>query len=348
MAAQKIGIIGGGRWARTIAVELDRLLSNEVNISMHSPSNADGLRRWVIDSGIKRIKVDNQWPRFDDCKPFDAVIVANQARFHFPATASALLAGTPALVEKPFALTAVDAKSLVDMSKNSGALLCAGHVFLFSRDIQIFADHVVRCGSVQKIDLTWSDPATEIRHGEQKRYDPSISVIHDVFPHILSLLRVITSDPVEFKGLALERGGARVKLDLQVGISPCVAILERNAPERRRVIQVETTGGSLELDFTTEPAHIRSGDAEKLISSEWRRTSGSLSTMLKTFLEVVALGKCFDERLSPAFGLEAGLIIDQAAEVYCEKQGEWLSKSMHKPIDDELRYALTERSYSLV
>ncbi len=348
MSARKIAIIGGGRWARTIAVALDNLLPSTVIISMHSPSNADGLRNWVKDSGISRVDVANQWPGYDDCGCPEAVIVANAARFHFPATAPAILAGIPTLVEKPFALTALDAKLLVDMSRQLGAPLCAGHVFSFARYIQTFADNIVCCGSVKRINFTWSDTATEVRHGERKHYDSSISVIHDVLPHILSLLRTLTTDSIQFSGVTIARGGAKVKLDLQVGEFPCVAILERNAQRRCRMIQVETTGSSLELDFTAEPGRIRSGEHETVGDPEWDRTPGPLPTMLKTFLAVSRAGKCNDTRLSPLLGLEACLIMDLAAEGYRAELAKWLRIRLTQQMDDELRYALTELGVSAV
>lgn len=346
MSLRKIAIVGGGRWARTIAVVLDKLLPSAAIVSIHSPSNADGVGDWAKKSGISRVRVVNQWPVFDESERPEAVIVANAARFHFSATVPALLAGVPTLVEKPLALTAIDAQLLVDTSKQKSAPLCAGHVFSFARYVETFADNIACCGSVNRIDFIWSDPAIEVRYGEQKFYDPSISVIQDVFPHILSLLRALTTDPVRFCGVAFARGGGKVTLDLQVGESPCTAILERNALRRRRVIQVETTGGSLELDFTTEPGHIRFGGEDKVGDLKWGRAPGPLASMLKAFLAIVVGGSFNDKRLSPILGLEACLIIDLASEAYRAKLSKWLRTRLTHQIDDELHYALTELGIS--
>lgn len=339
---RKIAILGGGRWARTIALALNESLPGETIISMHSPGSAGGLKNWTQKTGVGRVEVSDRWPSRNDGDRPEAVIVANAARSHFPATASALLAGAPTLVEKPFALTAVEAGLLVDMAEKLGVLLCAGHVFRFARYVQTFADDIARCGSIIRINFTWSDPATEIRHGEHKRYDPSISVIHDVFPHILSLLRALTVDPVRFNSTTIERGGAKVRLDLQAGEIPCAAVLERNAPKRCRMIQVETTERSLELDFTVEPGRIRSGGHERVGDPEWDRAPGPLRSMLEGFLAVAAAGKCNDMRLSPLLGLEACRIMDFANHAYRTELAKWMNARLERQIDEDLRYALTE------
>jgi predicted dehydrogenase len=309
---------------------------------MHSPGNAVGLRNWAQKTGAGRVEVADQWPGYTDGDRPEAVIVANAARSHFPATTAALLAGVPTLVEKPFALTAVDAGLLVDMAEKFGVPLCAGHVIRFARYVQAFADDIARSGSIKKINFTWADPATEIRHGEQKRYDPSISIIHDVFPHILSLLRVLTVDPVRFNSVTVERGGAKVRLDLQAGEFPCAVVLERNAPKRCRMIQVETVECSLELDFTVEPGCIRSGGHERVGDPEWGRAPGPLQSMLKGFLAAAAAGKCDDMRLSPLLGLEACRIMDLAGHAYRTDLAKWMSARLERQIDEDLRYALAE------
>lgn len=345
-SARKIAIIGGGRWARTIAGVLNELVPSKTTISMHSPGNAEGLRSWVQKTGVGRIEVFGQWPRYDDDGRPDVVIVANAARSHFHATVSALLAGVPTLVEKPLALTAVDASFLVDLAGRFGVLLCVGHVLSFARYVQTFTDDIASSGSIRKINFIWADPVTEVRYGERKCYDPSITVIHDVFPHILSLLRAIIADPIRFSGSVIERGGAKVQLDLQIGGFPCAVTLERNALRRCRMIQVETTGSSFELDFTVEPGRIRFGDHEKAGDSKWGRASGPLRSMLERFLAAAAVGKCDDARLSPLLGLEACQIIDRAVETYRTELSKWLSIRLKQQTDDDLSYALTELALS--
>lgn len=342
MPAGKIAVIGGGRWARTIVVVLDELLPNKTAISMHSPSNADGLRNWIQNTGINRVEVANQWPKYSDHDRTDAVIVANAARFHFSATVLALLAGIPTLVEKPFTLTASDANLLVNMMKQLNVPLCAGHVLSFARYMQTFSDNITSCGSVKKINFTWSDPATEIRHGEHKRYDPSISAIHDIFPHILSFLRAITTDIISYEGVMFERGGAKIKLDLLAGNVLCAVNLERNAPSRCRLIQVETSDGLQVLDFTTEPGCIRAGDHEKVGDPQWSRAPGPLRSMLESFLAIAATGKCNDTRLSPLLGLEACRFTDLAVADYRTGLVTWLCSRRKQKLDEDLRYALTE------
>jgi len=192
-------IYGGGRWARTIAMVLDGILPKSDIITFCSPNNEQGLNEWIDKSDTNRLKVVKQYPDYTcENRPI-AAIVANAARMHFPATISSLYAGIPTLVEKPFAITSAEAKFLINMTKEINIPLCAGHVFSFSRYIQNFSDMVRKCGSIENINFFWSDPIVETRYGESKIYDPTITIIHDVLPHIISLIRSLTEDRIEYK-----------------------------------------------------------------------------------------------------------------------------------------------------
>ena len=346
MVSEKtVAIIGGGRWAREIAIVLNDLLSPDYIIKMHSPHNATGLRTWAQDIATDRIKIASQWPTYDSYDCPKAVIVANAARFHFTATIEALLAGVPTLVEKPLAVNTVEAKILVDIERKLGVTLCLGHVLLFTRYVQTFVDSIADCGSVKRIEFSWCDPAGEVRNGALKYFDPSISVIHDVFPHILSLLRVITDKPISFKDITLDHGGAKVNLDLFAGEIPCRALLERNAIRRLRLVHVETSAGLFTLDFTNEPGKIHSEHYEKIGDPQWGRSPSSLNAMLNSFLISVDAGVCKDHRLSPILGLEACRFTDVAVEAYYAALTTWLGAYLKDKMSDDIHYALTELLY---
>lgn len=337
-----IAIVGGGRWARTIAIVLDKNLPATARISMHSPRNSAGLRDWNKTAGIDRLTVSELWPGRGDSELPDAAIIANDAKSHAPAAVNALLAGIPTLVEKPFALSARDAAMLTDVAQQMGTPIFAGHVFVFARYITTFAERVRELGPLSRIEIVWSDTPSEVRHGEGKHYDPTISVIQDVLPHILSVLRAVVPGPISFEGVTVDRGGAKVMLNLRVGKCLCVATIERRALTRCRSIQIDATAGRIELDFGIEPGSIRCGDRVVNGDPDWQRADSPLTTMIKEFLKIVEEGRAGDERLSSRLGLEFCHVVDQAAERYRAELAKWFSRKLGQPIDDELRYLLLE------
>ena len=337
-----VAIVGGGRWARVIATVLDGILPAAARITMHSPRNSAGLREWYKAAGIDRLTVSETWPRRGDSEFPDAAIIANDAKSHVSATVSALLAGIPTLVEKPFALSAKEAAMLTDVAQQMGTPVFAGHVFVFARYITTFAHRVRELGLISRIEIVWSDPPSEVRHGEDKYYDPTISVIQDVLPHVLSLLRAVSLSPFSLEGVTIYRGGAKVRLNLLVGKCVCVATIERHGTARRRSIQINAAAGCIDLDFGIEPGTILCGDSLVNGDPDWQCADSPLTTMLKTFIESVEVGGAGDERLSSQLGIEFCHVVDQAAERYRAELAKWFSRKLGQPIDDELRYLLLE------
>ncbi len=72
----------------------------------------------------------------------DAVIIATPASTHADLVARALQQGKPVLVEKPLALTTVDALRLVEMAKQYGCHLMVEHTYCFVPEIQTMVKHI--------------------------------------------------------------------------------------------------------------------------------------------------------------------------------------------------------------
>lgn len=100
----RIGIIGRARWGRLYARTLQEL--------EHYPA-------WVCG------KSDT---RFDA----DAVIIATPAETHFDLAMLALANGCHVLVEKPMAMSAVQAKQMTVAAQINGGVAWVGHTHLFS------------------------------------------------------------------------------------------------------------------------------------------------------------------------------------------------------------------------
>src|SRR5262245_55325397 len=97
----KISVVGGGRWARTIAGVLATMPDRSERITVHSPGNSAAVAAWIGQSRLgDRIRAAAAWPILEAGGNHpDAVVIANRAGDHFAAAAMALRAGIPTLVE---------------------------------------------------------------------------------------------------------------------------------------------------------------------------------------------------------------------------------------------------------
>jgi predicted dehydrogenase len=339
-----ISVIGGGLWSRVITSELCKVLPSEAVIRMHSAHNGPLLQAWADRQGLaSRVRIDFDWPDLNDGES-RALIIANAARDHALAVERALISRIPALVEKPFTLTADETRRLVHRAQALGSPLAASHVFLFARFFQRFTEILEQAGAMEQLTICWADPAAEIRHGERKGYDPSLPLPVDVLPHISSLIGALLPGRAQsITAIEIFRGGAALNLELRAGSIPCSVNMARNAVARQRLIKVTTSTQVFRLDFTAAPT-VAVGDQVIDPDPDWGIADGPLACMLKTFLHGAVSG-LFDSRLSLDAALAANELADEASRFYREAVFEWLSATLSQPEpedEENLRYALRE------
>src|SRR4051794_25091587 len=99
-----LSIIGGGRWARTIAGVLSQLPEGPGGVLLHSRHNSQGIAAWIAEKGLEgRLSVTSHWPDFARVRPA-GVIVASGVADHVAAASAVLDAAVPVLIEKPVAI----------------------------------------------------------------------------------------------------------------------------------------------------------------------------------------------------------------------------------------------------
>lgn len=340
-----VAVIGGGRWARVLADMLCGLVPPCVKVSVHSPSNAKAMSAWVSERGLKdRIRVASGLPEFSSGTS-NAVIVANAARDHEKSVEWALSNGFPVLVEKPLTLSLTASQRLADLARNQKTYFAAAHVFLFASYVETFSKLVAAENSIQFIRVLWMDPQSESRYGEAKSYDPGLTVYADWLPHVISILgTLIASQTLICKKLEFLRGGAHLKIDIQLGDVPCEIELVRNGDCRQRIIEVTTEQKKISLNFASEPGTIISDSQVLCGDVDWNVKPKPVSRMIGAFL-LGAAGGVRDDRLDISIGLRASRAIEQVSSLYYSALLSWLSKKLMAIQDDgdsDLRYALTE------
>jgi predicted dehydrogenase len=339
----KISVIGGGRWARTIASVLCGLPGRSDGITMHSPSNAAGLQAWAAQPQFGgRMSAVGAWP-LPGAGPErpDAVIVANRVGDHFDAAATALTGGIPVLVEKPIALSRDRIEQLYGIAKAGGTALGASNVFLFARYVEAYAASVATLGGLQSLRLVWADGASDVRRGEAKSYDPVVTLFDDVLPHIVPILGELQFRDLALVSLDVQRGGARLRIEAQANGRPVSLLMARNDEGRRRHIEVETADRVATLDFADEPGFIDVAGTRVNGDPQWDSALRPLGTMLLAFIAAVE-GAPLDPRLSPGRAVASAVLADAIRGRYIEHQVQWLEQRLGDPLDPALDYALAE------
>jgi predicted dehydrogenase len=334
-----MAIIGAGRWARELARTIRGLGES---VCMHSPSHAGDLRAALVAlPELADLPVTSSLDELAAQRP-RGVIVANAARDHARAIEWALDACVPTLVEKPFTVSLEDTRRLVRRARHDGTPLFAAHVMMFAGYLVALA-RLLRGHRLTGLQIEWRDPAQEVRYGERKRFDAGVPVYVDCLPHIASVLALLCpAASVSGRSLQVERGGARVLLQLRVGEIDCEVALERNAPARVRKV-VASGAVFAQLDFTREPGELRVDDVVGNADPEWQSRPRPMAAMLEAFIEAARGGEP-DARLDAGIAMCAAELIDWATPIYTLQRSQWLAGALlaRSAEDAELEYALAE------
>jgi hypothetical protein len=339
----RISVIGGGRWARTIASVLCGLPHRSDRITLHSPSHFSGLESWVAQPQFQgRLGAADIWPVFQagQHRP-DAVIVANRVSQHFEAAAAALNEGIPVLVEKPVSVSVLRVKELNDIARARRTVLAASHVLLFARYFQAYGEAAATLGEPRSLRFVWTDGTADVVRGEAKSYDAAVTVFDDVLPHILPMIGRLQFRDCALRSIDVQRGGARLEIGLQSGERPVSLVVARNDDVRRRLIETITGNGVATLDFTNEPGTIGISRDRLNGDPRWDTAPRPLATMLTAFLAAVE-GDPLDSRLSPVLASETAALAGGMRGPYIENQARWLEARLGEPLDSALQYALAE------
>lgn len=307
-----IAVFGGGRWARVVTEVLCGLVPPHVVISVHSPGNAEAMRRWGREQGVADRLMVSALPVTSLEQPPGAAIVVNAARDHERTVEALIRGGTPVLVEKPMALSAAGAERLVALANKRQVALASAHVFRFARYLDRFAAHVRGAGAPRLIRVWWTDPLMEVRYGEVKRHDEDLPILADLMPHVLSLVGdIVDEGPDICRRVTCSRDGAEVRLEALLGGVECKIVLARQSDARRRQLDVVAGDTDWRVDFATEPGTISNRGHHENADPDWGLTPRPMASMLTAFLEW-ASGGTRDRRLDSGLGVRACRVIDQA------------------------------------
>ena len=183
--AVRVGVIGCGYWG-------PQLIRNFAEMPEATLAGVADTREDRLDYVRQR---HPGVPVFTDYRDLlaadvDAVVVATPIETHFPIARDALRAGKHVLVEKPLALSVIDATELIMTARAANRTLMSGHTFLYNPAV-VELRRIVRSGELGRIYYL---DAARLSLGLFWRH---VNVIWDLAPHDVSILfYVLGSVPV--------------------------------------------------------------------------------------------------------------------------------------------------------
>ncbi len=127
----------------------------------------------------------------------DAIVIGTPNYLHAPQTIAALDAGVHVMVEKPMAMDAAEAETMLEASRSSGALLMVAHCWRFDSEVLWLLEQV-KAGRLGKIIRT-KGYSVHVHWGPagwftQKRYAGG-GALADMGIHALDTARFLLGDP---------------------------------------------------------------------------------------------------------------------------------------------------------
>ncbi len=211
----------------------------------------------------------------------DAIVVASPARTHAAIGLAAVQAGKHALIEKPLAATAAEARAIAEGAKARGVIVQAGHQERYVLDalgLLRAPEKPLRIESVRETNYTGRGT--------------DVSVTLDLMIHDLDLVALLfggAPTSVSAEGIANpgpELDDVTAKLTFAGGEAHLRS--SRIAPARRRTLRAVYPSGEVRLDFLTRtltnttPFALDPDFADKV--------KDPLGRNVETFLEAVAAG----------------------------------------------------------
>lgn len=131
--------IGCGYWGPNLL----RSFTANPNCKVKWVSETSTERQNWVKEHFPEIKICSDWSDALLDPEVDGLIIATPAASHFPIARKTLVAGKHAFVEKPLALSSIEAHELIGLADQRRLTLMAGHTFLYNHAITFLKDYLV-------------------------------------------------------------------------------------------------------------------------------------------------------------------------------------------------------------
>lgn len=178
------GLVGYGYWGPNIA----RNLADSPDMRLLEVCELDERRAKLFTSRHPRVPWSRDFDHMLLDPHIEAVFVATPPATHHQLVSRALAAGKHVLVEKPLAMTRVEAEQLLALAADADRVLMPGHTFLYSPPVNKVRD-LLREGDLGEVYFVTSSRMNLglYQHG---------GVILDLAPHDISIMLFWLETPV--------------------------------------------------------------------------------------------------------------------------------------------------------
>lgn len=182
----KIAVIGCGYWGANHA----RTLAGLGALDAVCDRNDDRAAEFAAEHGVRALPLEAVLAD----PGIDGVVLALPPQYHAELAIAVLDAGKHVLVEKPIALSAADARRVVDAAARTGLVAMTGHVLRFHPAFEAL-EALIAAGELGAVRYIHSH-----RVGLGK-FHAENDALWDIAPHDLSLILAITGEkPVAVRG----------------------------------------------------------------------------------------------------------------------------------------------------
>lgn len=287
-----IAVVGGGRWARVYASVIAQSIFCDRKLFLCSPSNEKAWETWRSKNSLSSEPVICNYDDLIDHKDIKHVVVARKAADHAKTAITLLKKGKRVLLEKPMCLNLRELRALKDAFNDNN--LWVSTVFSFNDALSFYLGSCSEKAEIETIYIEWFDKVDEFRWGEQKTYDPNLSVWEDLFPHIWSLLRLIfKAQRIELKSLSSCSTANNSEARFESADTKIKVLVNRNKKMRKRTIFLRGREFTADIDFSAWPIKCLINGRKQRVVSE---TNSPLTHQLESFVSSYS-----DNKKLPAF-----------------------------------------------
>jgi len=188
-----VGLIGYGYWGPNLARNLHEVA--ETNLLAVCDQRPEALER--MSTRYPWARGTSDVTDLFTAPDVEAIIVATPARTHYALARDALLAGKHVMVEKPLAMSSMEAQELIDLAEHSQRVLMVGHIFEYHPAVRKIKS-LIDSGELGDLFYIYSTRAN------LGRVQSDINALWSIAPHDISILIYLLGEMPES---ASARGG---------------------------------------------------------------------------------------------------------------------------------------------
>jgi len=251
----------------------------------------------------------------------DAVLVASPDAVHCADVLTAVQHRKPVLCEKPMAMNAAEARTMVEAARKAGVILGVAHVMRFEESVKLFRERIA-AGAIGHPQVARAEfLAPMLTSARTWVNDPKLAAggpLSDIGVHCIDTLRFVLSDEVRsvtarahYDSHGVLEANATAVLEFAGGTLATVSVSARSPYRTLLEVAGETAMLSCQYALTIErPVVLELRRGFELVESREVSNANAYAAQVDAFAAAVEEGRDFE--IPGKEGLKNQLILDAA------------------------------------